>query len=328
MTSPRRAARAGAAARAIGAVAAAALVVALSAVPAAAVTKVVAAAGDISPASGRTQDDDVARMIRRTIRPDAVLPLGDIQYDSATLAEFRNNYALSWGVPSLARITYPVPGNHEYEVGRGESASDPASGYFEYFGRHAAVNPNGVARRAGYYSFRLGDWHLVALNTRMGEDPSREQVRWFRRDLARDRHRCELAYWHHPRWSSASEHGPDTDMQRLWATAVRGGVDVVLNGHEHVYERFSRLRAHGRPVSNRHRGAGAREFVVGTGGKGGHDGFGALMRGSQDVWPARGQESVFGALELRLSRGAYSWTMFDRSGGVVDRGGPVPCRNA
>jgi hypothetical protein len=117
-------------------------------------------------------------------------------------------------------------------------------------------------------------------------------------------------------------------MQRLWATAVRGGVDVVLNGHEHVYERFSRLRAHGRPVSNRHRGAGAREFVVGTGGKGGHDGFGALMRGSQDVWPASGQESVFGALELRLSRGAYSWTMFDRSGGVVDRGGPVPCRNA
>jgi hypothetical protein len=88
---------------------------------------VIAAAGDISPADPRLQDDEVAQMIRTDIDPDAVLPLGDVQYEAGTLAEFRQYYAAGWGLRDLMRITYPVPGNHEYDVGSGETADDPAA---------------------------------------------------------------------------------------------------------------------------------------------------------------------------------------------------------
>lgn len=116
-------------------------------------------------------------------------------------------------------------------------------------------------------------------------------------------------------------------MQRLWSVAVHGGVDVVLNGHEHVYERFRRKGAQGRPVADASRGPGAREFVVGTGGRGANGGFGRPLPGSQARWPSAGAGDVFGALELRLARGAYRWTMLSVSGAVVDAGGPVRCRD-
>lgn len=301
------------------------LLVAALATPAGARPKVVAAVGDISPAQARSDDDRVAAMIRRTIRPDALLVLGDAQYEDGTLTEFRTRYAESFGVPSLARITYPVPGNHEYDIGAGDSSQDPASGYYEWFRRHAAVDPNGVARRAGYYSFRLGKWHIAAVNSQDGDAPAAEQVRWLERDLARSNARCELAYWHHPRWSSGREHGGYDEMQPFWSAAVNRGVDVVLNSHEHLYERFSRLSASGHRLSNRSRTAGARVFVVGTGGKGGNEGFSSPEEGSQVRWPAHGSESVFGALRLRLAKRSYSWKMFSVTGAVVDEGGPVQC---
>ena len=298
----------------------------ISSAPASAAPKVVAAAGDISSAQARDDDDRVAAMIRSKIRPDALLVLGDAQYEDGTLEEFRTRYADGWGVRALARITYPVPGNHEYDVGAGESAQDPAAGYYEYFRRHAAVDPNGVARRAGYYSYHLGRWHVAAVNSEEGFAPDAEQVRWLERDLARSDARCELAYWHHPRWSSGIEHGGYETMQPFWSAAVQGGVDVVLNAHEHHYERFGRLDARGQPVSQRHRGPGARLFVVGTGGKGGNEGFGAPEDGSQVRWPAHGSASVFGALRLRLAKRSYSWKMLDVSGAVIDEGGPVSCQ--
>ena len=297
-----------------------------SPVPAGAAPRVIAAAGDISPASDRNDDDEVAAMIRSTIRPGALLMLGDGQYEDGTLDEYRSFYAHSWGVRALADITYPVPGNHEYDVGRGESKQDPAAGYYEYFRRHAAVDPNGVGRRAGYYRFRLGRWHVFAVNSQEGFAPDPEQVRWLQDTLARSDARCELAYWHHPRWSSGAEHGGYETMQPFWSAVVNGGVDVVLSAHEHAYERFRRLSATGEPVSNRHRGPGARLFVVGTGGKGGHEGFGAPAEGSQVRWPAHGSGSVFGALRLRLAKRSYAWKMLDVSGSVVDEGGPVSCR--
>ena len=286
---------------------------------------VVAAAGDISPADPRLQDDEVAQMIRTRIDPDAVLALGDTQYEAGTLAEFRQYYAAGWGARDLVRITYPVPGNHEYDVGAGEAADDPASGYFSYFRDRAAVNPNGVRRRAGFYSFNLGAWHLVALNSKSGNRLPTPQIRWLKHDLARNDKRCELAFWHHPRWSSGAEHGSDADMQRAWRVAVRGGVDVVLTAHEHVYERFQRKGENGRPMSNRSRADGAREFVVGTGGKGGNDGFAAPVPGSQSRLPATGEASVFGALRMRLQPKGYRFAMLDETGAVLDAGGPVPC---
>jgi hypothetical protein len=99
----------------------------------------------------------------------------------------------------------------------------------------------------------------------------------------------------------------------------------VLSSHEHLYELFGRMDARGRPVSQRHRGPGARLFVVGTGGKGGNEGFGAPEDGSQVRWPAHGSASVFGALRLRLAKRSYSWKMLDVSGAVIDEGGPVSC---
>jgi acid phosphatase type 7 len=287
---------------------------------------IIAAAGDISPADPRQQDDDVARMIRTRIDPDAVLVLGDAQYESGSLAEFQQYYAAGWGLHDLMRITYPVPGNHEYDVGAGETADDPAAGYFGYFRGRAAVNPNGVRPRGGFYSFDLGAWHLVALNSKSGAPLSKPQLRWFKRDLSKDGKRCELAFLHHPRWSSGAEHGSDADMQRAWSIAVKGGVDVVLAGHEHVYERFQRKGENGRPISNRSRANGAREFVVGTGGKGGNDGFGPAVAGSQRRVPAAGEASVFGALRMRLQPEAYRWAMLDETGAVLDAGGPVECR--
>jgi hypothetical protein len=286
---------------------------------------IIAAAGDISPADPRLQDDEVAQMIRTDIDPDAVLMLGDAQYEEGTLADFQQYYAAGWGVRDLIRITYPVPGNHEYDIGAGETAADPAAGYFRYFRDRAAVNPNGVRPRAGFYSFNLGAWHLVALNSKSGAPLSNPQIRWFKRDLARNGKRCELAFWHHARWSSGVEHGSDQDMQRAWSVAVNGGVDVVLTSHEHVYERFQRKGENGRPISNRSRADGAREFVVGTGGKGGNDGFGPAVPGSQWRLPATGEASVFGALRMRLQPDAYRWAMLDETGALLDAGGPVRC---
>ena len=302
-----------------------AILVPISSVPASAAPKVVAAAGDISTASHRDDDDVVAAMIRSKIRPDALLVLGDAQYEDGTREEFQTYYDHSWGVRALASITYPVPGNHEYGAGPGESSQDPAAGYYEYFRRHAAVDPNGVARRAGYYGFRLGRWHVAAVNSQEGFAPDAEQVRWLERNLARNDARCELAYWHHPRWSSGSEHGGYETMQPFWSAAVSGGVDVVLSAHEHVYERFSRMGVRGERVADGHNGPGARLFVVGTGGKGGHEGFGTPEDGSQVRWPAHGSGSVFGALRLRLAKRSYSWKMLDGSGSVIDEGGPVSC---
>jgi hypothetical protein len=114
-------------------------------------------------------------------------------------------------------------------------------------------------------------------------------------------------------------------MQPFWSAAVKGGVDVVLSAHDHAYERFARMGARGEPVSNRRRGPGARLFVVGTGGKGGNEGFGTPVDGSRVRWPARGSASVFGALRLRLAERSYSWRMLDVSGTVIDEGGPVTC---
>jgi hypothetical protein len=299
---------------------------ALSPAAAFAAPRIVAAAGDISPASDRSDDDEVAQMVRSVIRPDALLLVGDLQYETGSLEDFRRYYAAGWGAPDLAGISYPVPGNHEYDLASDETTTDPAAGYFRYFRRRAAVDPNGVERRAGFYSFNLGAWHVVALNSSTGGPPDPRQVRWLRRDLARDRRRCEIAFWHHPRWSSSLGHDPDPDMQPFWATAVKGGVDVVLNGHDHAYERFARMRSHGTPVADDRHSLGAREFVVGTGGKGGTDGFGDTEPGSEARWPAAAAGgSLFGALRLRLAHNAYSWRMYDVSGAILDAGGPVRC---
>jgi calcineurin-like phosphoesterase family protein len=181
-------------------------------------------------------------------RTAAVLVLGDLQYDKGKLKDFRESYEASWG--RFKGITYPVPGNHEY-------ATAGAKGYFDYFGARAGD------REKGYYSFDLGNWHLVALNSNCTEvkcSPGSAQESWLKADLEKSS-KCTIAYWHHPRFSSG-KHGSDKSTDALWQVLVEQKVELLLTGHEHSYERFEAMDRQGRKSGN-----GVVQMVVGTGGK-------------------------------------------------------------
>ena len=187
-----------------------------------ATSPVVVAAGDIAEAGGHQQltSDRVLEL-----DPDRVLLLGDNQYASGTLAQYRRFYGPTWG--RFKARTRPVPGNHEYETPR-------AAGYFAYFGRLA--RPKGRS----YYSFDLGGWHLVALNSSIDHGPGSAQERWLRADLVATAKRCILAYWHFPRFSSGAHQGNWGSLGSVWNDLHDARADVVLSGHEHSYERFAR----------------------------------------------------------------------------------------
>jgi acid phosphatase type 7 len=231
------------------------------------------------------------------IGPRAVLPLGDNQYDDGALGDYRASYDPTWG--RFRDRTYPTPGNHDYHTPQ-------ADGYFDYFGARAHRASNGM------YSVNIGRWHVVSINSGRGRISDR-QLQWVRRNLGSDRHRCELAFWHHPRWSSGTTHGSNQAMGSLWKVLWRHGVDVVLNGHEHNYERFKLMDPSGRWAPR----AGIREFVVGTGGRGLYA-LGPAIRGSQ-----RRIDNRFGVLRMVLHARSYGWRFLAASGVVLDRGGHV-----
>jgi hypothetical protein len=259
-------------------------------------TAVLVAAGDIAcnpldnKFEGRSDEETGCRQ-RATARligplhPTVVMPLGDTQYQHGGYGDFLASYAPSWG--KYLPITRPVIGNHEYETPR-------AAGYFGYFGRAA-----GDARR-GYYSFEIGRWHAIVLNSACkrvgGCDAGSPQERWLRRDLATHGNRCTLAAWHEPRFSSGA-HEQNPELQRLWADLHAARAEVVLAGHDHDYERFAPLDAHGRPQPRR----GVRSFVVGTGGVG-LRGFRSIAVGSEVR-----QNYTFGVLALTLRPSDYDW---------------------
>jgi hypothetical protein len=258
---------------------------------------VVAAAGDIACEPGQAPSDQACRMqdtaaLVAAAHPAAVLTLGDEQYENATLGKFRQSYDVSWG--RFRNITHPSPGNHEYAAGR-------APGYFAYFG--AAAGPPG----RGWYSFDVGGWHLIALNSNCsavgGCGPGSPQYQWLQADLAASHARCTLAYWHHPRFSSGI-HGNDTTVGPLWQALDAAGADLVLSGHDHDYERFAPLAPSGAPAAG-----GIREFVVGTGGRSLYPSL--LPRPGSEV-----RRSVtFGILVLTLSPGSYRWHFAAAPGG-------------
>ena len=179
---------------------------------------VVLAAGDIAYC-GPTPDEETARLLA-VASGDGPHPRRP-RLEDGTPEEFERCYGPSWG--RFKDRTRPAPGNHEYAV------SDSAEGYFGYFGE-VAHPPS------GYYSFDLGGWHLIALNSELcnteGCGPESEQLRWLQGDLADNRTRCTLAYWHHPRFSSGAEHGSDDVVAPLWDVLYQSGADVVLNGHD------------------------------------------------------------------------------------------------
>jgi hypothetical protein len=175
-----------------------------------------------------------------------VFTAGDNAYWSGTSKEYQNCYAPAWG--RHRGRTRPSPGNHEYESGS-------ASGYFDYYGESAG--PAGL----GYYTYTIGSWRVFSLNSEVPSGPGSAQGEWLRNELAGERPGCTLAYWHRPLFSSGKI-GDNLDMRDLWRTLYAANVDVVINGHDHLYERFAPQDPDGRPDNTR----GIREFIVGTGG--------------------------------------------------------------
>ena len=270
---------------------------------------VIAAAGDIACPPGRRRNTEEFRMrnacgmegtagVLGSIQPDAVLTRGDNQYPSGSLADFEASYADTWG--AYRDITFPVPGNHEY-------GTPGARGYFAYFGKRAGEPDK------GYYSYDLGTWHLVALNSECNEiggcGDSDPQATWLRQDLEAHPRKCVLAYWHRPRFSSGT-HGNDLDQDALWQILAAARADVVLAGHDHDYERFTPMNANGIADPE-----GVTQFVVGTGGAS-HYKFHNPERTSTVRITGRN-----GVLRLQLTEKGYVWEFTTApKGEVVDSG--------
>jgi hypothetical protein len=234
----------------------------------------------------------------------AILLLGDNQYENGALSQFQQVFAPSWG--RFKGLERPVAGNHEY-------GTPGATGYFDYFG--ALAGPRGK----GWYSFDVGAWHLVALNSNcddVGCGSGSTQEKWLRSDLAAHRSQCTLAYWHHPRFTSGDEGGGDTtSMSTIWTDLYNANADLVLVGHDHDYERFTPMNAKGQPDSGR----GVREIVVGTGGKS-HHSWAAIHAGSQ----AR-NNTTYGVLRLVLHPRSYDWRFLPEGGAGFTDGGSTAC---
>jgi acid phosphatase type 7 len=255
---------------------------------------VLLAAGDIAecgdPGSERT-----AKLLDRL--EGTIAALGDNVYETGTLDEYLDCYEPTWGRHRWR--TRPAVGNHEYRTPH-------AGAYFAYF-CGAAGEPF-----KGWYSYDLGTWHIVVLNSNCSEvdcDADSEQARWLRADLESHPTKCTAAYWHHPRFSSG-EHGNADEMAALWQVFDDFGGDVVLAGHEHDYERFAPQSPSGAVDEVR----GIREFVVGTGGRG-QRGFGRPKANSE-----LRQTGEYGVLSLTLRDGSYDWKFIRVDGYVGDTG--------
>jgi Calcineurin-like phosphoesterase len=233
---------------------------------------------------------------------DAVFPLGDTQYDFGSYPAFVASYDPTWG--RVKAITRAVIGNHEYGTPR-------AKGYFRYFGR--AAGPPG----RGYYSFNLAAWHVVVLNGNCSLAPCRaesRQERWLRADLLAHTNRCTLALWHQPLFSSGLS-GGSRPVRPFWDALYEAGADLVLNGHDHDYERFAPQRPSGLADGAR----GIREFVVGTGGAS----FGpwAAIRPNSEFRDNR----TFGVLKLTLFPSSYEWQFVPVAGSTFTDAGSGSC---
>jgi len=239
----------------------------------------------------------------------AVLTLGDNQYECGGGTAFARSYDPSWG--RVKGITRPAVGNHEYKVSSDGTGCDPtatAAGYFGYFGS-AAGDPG-----KGYYSFDVGAWHLVALNSNCskvgGCGAGSAQEQWLRQDLIAHPAACTLAYWHHPLFSSGN-YAPGVPAARpLYKALYDNGADVVLSGHDHIYERFARQDPNGALDLT----SGIRQFVVGTGGKS-HYVVGAASPNSEFR-----SGSHYGVLRLTLHPAGFDWSFMTEAHQVLDSG--------
>jgi hypothetical protein len=259
------------------------------------------AAGDIADCN--LPNDYQTASIIQSYPQGEVLTLGDNAYQDGTPQEFATCYAPAWG-PFLSR-THPSVGNHDYQT-------KGAVGYYNYFGAAAG------AANQGYYSFDIGSWHLIALNSEClqigGCGVGSAQELWLKNDLAMHPAQCTLAFWHRPLYSSGKE-GSALEVQPLWQDLYDAGVDVVLNGHDHIYERFAPQDPLG--IANSEKGI--MEFVVGTGGYQ-HSPIHTLLSNSLVH-----DNTTFGVLELTLHSNSFDWAFLPVPGGTFTDSGSANC---
>jgi acid phosphatase type 7 len=244
-----------------------------------------------------------------------VLSLGDNQYECAGRSAFLQSFDLSWG--RVKSLIHPATGNHEYYSSGGTDcdATGGAGGYFSYFGA-AAGDPS-----KGYYSYDIGAWHLIALNSNCSQvggcGAGSSQETWLRSDLAVHTNDCTLAYWHHARFSSGSR-GSDPRTAALWTALYEAGADLVLTAHDHHYERFAPQD----PKGNLDLSQGIPEFVVGTGGKN-RSGLVALQPNSEVQ-----NTATFGVVKLTLHPTGYDFQFAPEAGKVFTDTGSGACHGA
>ncbi len=272
-------------------------------------TYVLVGAGDIASCKYPEGAEATAKLIEQI--PGTVFATGDLAYESGTKENFENCYGPTWG--RFKDRTHPTLGNHEYN-------RDPGAGpYFQYWGPLAG--PVGK----GYYSFDLGIWHVVALNTNCtardlgGCGPGSPQETWLKEDLAQHPNACIVAFGHHALFSSGlfPKHAIHPELKPLWQDLYAAHADIVLAGHEHSYERFAPQDPDGRPDPVH----GIREFVVGSGGRS-HDPLGVLLPNSEVS-----NMDTFGVIKLTLSNNGYTWEFVPEAGKTFRDAGIGVCHN-
>lgn len=256
-------------------------------------------AGDIS-ICGQTGDDQTAAILLDRIGSGLYFTAGDNSNENGTLYEYQRCFAPTWGrlMPDL----HVVPGNHDYY-------SNPLENYWMYF--------DGMAGEPGkgWYSFEHGDWHILMLNSNCGYvgcGPSSEQIAWMKQDLETHPTQCSLAIWHHPRFNSGIAGNADW-LYSFWDVLYEYGVDIVVNGHDHHYERLEKINPQGEPDSI----YGIRSFIVGTGG--------ASHYGIDQIQPFSEVQitNQFGIVQFELKAESYAWQFINVEGEVLDSGSDV-----
>jgi Calcineurin-like phosphoesterase len=271
---------------------------------------VVAAAGDIACAPADASFNNLngtatacrskyTEQLIQGLKPKYLLPLGDEQYNSGSPSDFAASYALTWGLSK--DVSRPVVGNHEYGTSK-------AAGYFSYFGSSAGV------QGSGYYSYDVGAWHVVAINTEctridggVGCAVGSPQEVWLKNDLASHPSACTLVYGHRPRWSSSSF--ASADIAPLFDDMVTAHVDLYLSGHAHSYERFAPQDASGAPKAD-----GLTAMVVGTGG--------SFYTGTGTIAPNSvvRKTNLFGVEKVVLHPGSWDYTYKPENSTFTDSG--------
>jgi uncharacterized protein YjdB len=264
-------------------------------------TVVLVGAGDIG--NGSSQEAATATLLDGIA--GTVFTAGDNAYPGGFMSDFMSNYDPYWG-RHKAR-TRPSPGNHEYNDDHSSSAPD----YYRYFSPVVYVGDSAKY----WYSYDIGAWHIVVINTWIDMSVGSPQEVWLRADLAASTKRCSLAYMHYPRFSSGSHHGSYSSVQPIWQALYDYGAEITIAGHDHEYERFAPQT----PSGQLDVAKGIRSFVVGTGGAGLY-GFGSTLPNSE-VRDA----NTFGVIKLTLGDGTYSWEFIPIPGQTFTDSGSGTC---